>query len=82
MLLSVIAVELEKQSKSKTINAQEIIWGNDHPPKAALYTKQKNLQLEILFVQIIAVSLILVNWRILFLENLYMSVFGANYVRS
>ena len=48
------------------MNAQEIIWGNDHPPKAALQT----LQLEILFVRIIAVSLILVNWRILSLENL------------
>ena len=31
---------------------------------------RKNLQLEILFVRIIAVSLILVNWRILSLENL------------
>ena len=29
-----------------------------------------NLQLEILFVQIIAVSFILVNWRIFILENL------------
>ena len=58
------------------MNAQEIIWGNDHPPKAAL----QNLQLEILFIRIIEVSLILINWRILSLENLRMSVFRTNCV--
>ena len=68
---SVLTVKLEK--KPVELKVQEIIWGTPKRPPCMPNSD--------LTIKHYCISFIFVNWRILFLENLYMSVFRTNCVK-
>ena len=75
-VISVLTVKLEK--KPVKLKVQEIIWGTPRRPPGM---PNSEITIRVSFIQIIAVSLVLDNWQIIFLENLCMSMFRTNCVK-
>ena len=75
-VISVLTVKLEKKSVKLTV--QEIIWGTPRRPPCM---PNSEITIKIFLYTNYCYSFIFFNWRILFLDNLCMSMFRTNCVK-
>ena len=77
VLQSVLSVIAELEKKPVKVKVQEIIWGTPRRPPCM---PNSEITIKIFLYTNYCYSFIFFNWRILFLDNLCMSMSGTNCV--